>query len=77
MRYLTCIKNMNDRVMLKKNRLVRKSVLCLLITILLVPGYIYAEESTGDKTLIVYYSRTGKTRLLCDVLQQHISSDYP
>ena len=75
MRYLTCIKNMNDRVMLKKNRLVRKSVLCLLITILLVPGYIYAEESTGDKTLIVYYSRTGKTRLLCDVLQQHISSD--
>jgi flavodoxin len=61
--------------MLKKNRLVRKSVLCLLITILLVPGYIYAEESIGDKTLIVYYSRTGKTRLLCDVLQQHINSD--
>ena len=75
MRYLTCIKNMNDRVMLKKNRLVRKSVLCLLITILLVPGYIYAEESTGDKTLIVYYSRTGKTRLLCDALQQQINSD--
>ena len=75
MRYLTCIKNMNDRVMLKESLLVRKSVLCLVITILLVPGYIYAEESTGDKTLIVYYSRTGKTRLLCDVLQQHISSD--
>jgi len=75
MKYLSCIKNVNDLVMLTKNRLAQKSVLCLLITLLIVPGYAPAEESTGDKTLIVYYSRSGKTRLLCDVLQQHINSD--
>jgi flavodoxin len=57
------------------NRRVRKSFLVLFITILLVPGYVSAEEAMEDKTLIVYYSRTGKTKLVCDVLQQHISSD--
>lgn len=75
MRYLTCINTMNDRFMLTLNQLVRKGVFCLLVTLLLVPGYVPAEESMEDKTLIVYYSRTGKTRLLCEVLHQHISSD--
>lgn len=74
-RYITLIRNMKNCVMFTKNQILRKSVFYLLITFLLVPGYISAEESITDKTLIVYYSRTGKSRLLCDVLQQHISSD--
>jgi len=42
---------------------------------MMFPVYVPAEESIDSKTLIVYYSRTGKTRLLCDVLQQQINSD--
>ena len=69
------LRYLNYYIMFSKNQIMRKSVLCLLIAFLLVPKYIPAEEHLGDKTLIVYYSRTGKTRLLCDVLQQQISSD--
>jgi flavodoxin len=75
MRHIPFVKNIISYVMITKTQLVRKSFFCLLITTLLVPGYIGAEESTEDKTLIVYYSRTGKTRLLCEVLQEHITSE--
>ena len=60
----------------KKQVMLYKSFFCLLVTTLLMfPGYVPAEDSIEDKTLIVYYSRTGKTRLLCDALQQQINSD--
>jgi flavodoxin len=60
----------------KKQVMLYKSFFCLLIgTLLMFPGYLPAEDSTDSKTLIVYYSRTGKTKLLCDVLQKHINSD--
>lgn len=58
-----------------KKRLLEKRIFYLFIIFLLVPVYVSAGEGMGDKSLIVYYSRTGKTRVLCDVLQQHISSD--
>ena len=71
MRYLA-----NYIVFSKNQVMLCKSVFCLLITTLLMfPGYVPAEESIDGKTIILYYSRTGKTRLLCDVLQQQISSD--
>lgn len=75
MKHPTVIKNIQSKIMPSRNRRVCKSVLFLFITILLLPGYVPAKEATRDKTLIVYYSRTGKTRLLCDVLQKHITSD--
>ena len=75
MRHIPFVKNIISYVMITKTQLVGKSLFCLLITVLLVPGYLGAEESTEDKTLIVYYSRTGKTRLLCEVLQVQINSD--
>jgi len=60
----------------KKQVMLYKSVFYLFVTTLLMfPGYVPAEDSIEDKTLIVYYSRTGKTRLLCDALQQQINSD--
>ena len=63
--------------MFSKNRvMVCKSVFCLLIaTFLMFPGNVPAQTNKDSKTLIVYYSRTGKTRLLCDVLQKQINSD--
>lgn len=71
MRYLV-----NYSMFLKYQVMLCKGVFCLLITTLLMfPGYVPAEESIESKTLIVYYSRTGKTHLLCDVLQQQINSD--
>ena len=63
--------------MFSKNRvMVCKSVFCLLIaTFLMFPGNVPAQTNKDSKTLIVYYSRTGKTKLLCDVLQKHINSE--
>ena len=75
MRYITAIKNICISIMFTKKLIVHKHLLCLLIILLLIPGYIPAEENIDDKTLIVYYSRTGRTRLLCEVLQHHINSD--
>jgi len=75
MQNINSIRNENNYIMSLRKDLLKRSVFFLLTIFLLVPGYISAEESISDKTLIVYYSRTGKSRLLCDVLQQHINSD--
>ncbi len=35
----------------------------------------YAQETATDKILILYYSRTGNTRMCCDVLQKELGAD--
>jgi len=43
---------------------------------MLVPGEVCADMKTSDnKTLILYYSRTGNTRMVCEALQQALSAD--
>ena len=46
----------------------------ILCFFLLTTGVAHAEVTADDKTLIVYYSRTGKSKLVCDTLQQHIKN---
>jgi flavodoxin len=35
----------------------------------------YAQEDTAMKTLIVYYSRTGNTKAVCEALQKELRAD--
>jgi flavodoxin len=36
---------------------------------------VYAQEDTAMKTLIVYYSRTGNTRVTCEALRKELGCD--
>ncbi len=47
---------------------------CLLI-IQLSASLAGSQELAGDKTLILYYSRTGNTKLACEALAQELSAD--
>ena len=49
-------------------------LLLLCATLLLVPCYVLAEEGTVENPLIIYYSRTGKTKLVCDILEEHLNA---
>ena len=53
----------------------RNAVLMLVIAVLffsMAPGY--AQESAGDEILILYYSRTGNTRMACETLQKELNA---
>jgi flavodoxin len=44
--------------------------------LLLVSGlYSAAEETSSDKTLMLYYSRTGNTKAACEALQKKLGAD--
>lgn len=75
MRCRTLISNRTKYTAFSNNSLVLRGVFCLLATVLALPAYAPAGENGADNTLIVYYSRTGKSRLLCDALQQQINGD--
>ena len=45
------------------------------ILFLFIPDTVVLGEEKGNKTLIIYYSRTGKSKLVCDVLQTNIHAD--
>jgi flavodoxin len=62
---------------LKRLKLFLKSnlniyILCFLI---LFPLSSYAAETINDKTLIVYYSRTGKSKIVSDVIKNNFCAD--
>ena len=42
---------------------------------LLTPVYVSSEEGVTSKTLLIYYSRTGKTKLISETLNKHINAD--
>ena len=51
------------------------SIFFLLILLLLLPWNVVATESDAEKTLIVYYSRTGKTKLISETLKKQFDAD--
>ena len=66
---------MKKILLIKKKGDYRKSVFFLLTILLLLPCNLFAMESDAEKTLIVYYSRTGKTKLICETLKKHFDAD--
>jgi flavodoxin len=63
------IKNKDDYSILKVG------IFFLLTILLLLPWNVSAMEGDVEKTLIVYYSRTGKTKLICETLKNHLGTD--
>jgi menaquinone-dependent protoporphyrinogen IX oxidase len=53
----------------------KKCILFLLAISLLIPVYVFAEGDISPKTLIIYYSRTGKTKLISETLNKQINAD--
>ena len=53
----------------------KKCIFFLLAISLLIPVYISAEEDISPKTLIIYYSRTGITKLICETLNKQINAE--
>ena len=47
----------------------------LLITFFLLPISLPAEDNPTEKSLIIYYSRTGKTKLVSEILQKNLNTD--
>ena len=58
----------------KKNVLIISSAV-LLITVILIPLSLPAEDNLAEKPLIIYYSRTGKTRLVSEILHKNLDAD--
>ena len=58
-----------------KSNILQKCMLLILIIILLTPAYVSSEEGLTSKTLLIYYSRTGITRLISETLNKHINVD--
>ena len=47
----------------------------LLLLFLLTPVQVCAEEGGASETLLIYYSRTGKTKLISETLNKYINAD--
>lgn len=57
------------------SNMLKKSIVFMLLAFLLTPAYVSSEGGLTPKTLIIYYSRTGKTKLISETLKQHINAD--
>ena len=57
----------------RKSNILKKCMLLILITFLLIPSYVSSDEDLTSKTLLIYYSRTGITRLISETLDKNIS----
>ena len=75
MQNITSIENKNNDTTSTEKLTFKRIFFSVLIIFFLIPWYSFAEENTTDKTLIVYYSRTGKTKLICETLQNHLNAD--
>ncbi len=54
----------------------RKSIIFSLLTLfILIPISLPAEDNITEKSLVVYYSRTGKTKLIAEILQKNLGAD--
>jgi len=73
--YIASIMKRHNYRIQAKNKLLLGAVLLLLISFFLFPWYSFGKENTVGKTLIIYYSRTGKTKLVCETLQKHLNAD--
>jgi len=59
---------------IKKNLFMLSSAL-LLLTVILIPLSLPAEDNLAEKSLIIYYSRTGKTKLVSEILHKNLDTD--
>ena len=68
--------NKNKAVFMRHSidRLIKTSAVLLLGFFLLLPLPALAQENTAGKTLIIYYSRTGKSKLISQVLQKELNA---
>ena len=58
-----------------KSKALRKCISLMLAIFLITPVYVSAEKDSTPKTLIIYYSRTGKTKLIIETLNKHTNAD--
>jgi flavodoxin len=49
--------------------------LSLFIVLIFTSAFSFAQENTMDKILILYYSRTGNTKMCCETLQKELGAD--
>lgn len=66
--------NSKIRVLEDKNNRIKKFLL-LLCLLLCLPWKSSAAESVDEKVLLIYYSRSGKSKVVAETLQQHINTD--
>jgi len=59
----------------RKSNILKKCMLLILIAVLLIPSYVSSEEDLTSKTLLIYYSRTGITKLISETLDKNINTD--
>lgn len=55
--------------------LIRTYSALLLFICMLIPVCVSSEEKITPESLIIYYSRTGKTKLISETLHKHIKTD--
>ena len=65
----------NKKLPRSKKNLFKISRVLLLITVIVIPLSLPAEENPAEKALIIYYSRTGKTKLVSEILKKNLDAD--
>lgn len=67
---------MNNRgLKITKSVFLKLSACLLLAACVQIPAIVFSEENDAAKTLIIYYSRSGKTRLISETLAKNIGAD--
>jgi flavodoxin len=67
---------MNTRCSIKIKSIFFKLGVCLVLAALVhIPAIAFSEENDAAKTLIIYYSRSGKTKLISETLAKNIGAD--
>ena len=68
-------KNKKYYTLFAKSRVFTRGVFLLFTILLLTPWHTFAKENPKAGTLIIYYSRTGKTKLICETLRNTLNAD--
>jgi flavodoxin len=63
------------RLKIIKSIFLRLSVSLLLAAFIQIPPIAFSEEHDAAQTLIIYYSRSGKTKLISETLAKNIGAD--
>lgn len=58
-----------------KRALSRRAFIVVAILFLLIPDAVVLGQGGEEKTLIIYYSRTGMSKTICETLQKNIDAD--
>jgi flavodoxin len=63
------------RLKIIKSVFLKLSVCLLLAALVQIPAIVFSGENDDSKTLIIYYSRSGKTKLISETLAKNIGAD--